>query len=255
MNIVTIKTRLVHANECTLETLLTESLTDVPERSVVVISSKIVALCQNRIVSREAITKAELIKQEADYYTSDGFNKYGFNFTLMHGTLIPSAGIDESNVDNAFVLWPADPQKVANDIQQFLCRVFKRQSIGVIITDSTSLPPMRGGTIGIMLAHSGFVAVKRLAGTKDLFGRKFEVSRSAIGSGLAAAANVVMGEGREQTPIAIISDIPFVTFQASNPSPEELAATYISPDIDLYGPFIQAAPWQKGGGGYTGIIK
>lgn len=42
-------------------------------------------------------------------------------------------------------------------------------------------------------AHSGFLAVKQLIATKDLFEREFVVARSAIGGGLAAAANVVMG--------------------------------------------------------------
>jgi F420-0:gamma-glutamyl ligase len=98
-----------------------------------------------------------------------------------------------------------------------------------------------------MLAHSGFVAVKKLAGTKDLFDREFEVARSAIGGGLAAAANIVMGEGSEQTPVAVISDIPFVTFQHRDPNKAELEAVYISPEEDLYAPFIMSAPWRKGG--------
>ncbi|MDN5274912.1 MAG: putative F420-0--gamma-glutamyl ligase [Candidatus Saccharibacteria bacterium] len=255
MNITTIKTRLVHANECTLETLLTESLTDVPEHSIIVISSKIIALCQNRVVDKNTITKSELIKQEADFYTPDGFNKYGHNFTIIHNTFIASAGIDESNVDDSFVLWPANPQAVANEIRSFLCQLFNRQFIGVIITDSSGMPSMRAGTIGIMIAHSGFMAVKKLAGTNDLFGRPFKVSKSAIGGGLAAAANVVMGESTEQTPIALISDAPFVVFQDSNPSTNDLETTYISPETDLYAPFIQSAPWQKGGGKYRETVE
>jgi F420-0:gamma-glutamyl ligase len=250
MNILPIKTRLVHAAECTIEQLLDESIEEISENSVIAISSKVVALCQNRVVSKDDITKSELIKQEANYYTPDGFNKYGFNFTIVNNSFILSAGIDESNVDDAFVLWPDRPQEAANDIRRFLTQHFGHQNIGVIITDSTSMPAMRAGTTGVILAHSGFEAVKQLAGTKDLFGRTFEVSKSAIGGGLAAAATVVMGEGCEQTPIAIISNIPFVRFTQSDPTPEELAATYIPPEIDMYAPFIQSAPWQQGGGGY-----
>jgi F420-0:gamma-glutamyl ligase len=255
MNITTIKTRLVHANECTLEALLIESLKDVPEHSIVVISSKIIALCQNRVVDKATITKTDLIKQEADFYTPDGFNKYGHNFTIIHNTFITSAGIDESNVDGSFVLWPADPQAVANETRRLVCQLFNRRSIGIIITDSSAMPSMRAGSIGIMIAHSGFVAVKQLSGSMDLFGRPFKVSKSAIGGGLAAAANVVMGEAIEQTPIAIISDIPFVTFQDTNPSLHDLETTYISPETDLYAPFIQSAPWQRGGGKYKDTLR
>jgi len=229
--------------------LVAESLPNLQENSVIVVSSKIVALCQNNVVDKATITKSDLIKQEADFYTPDSFNTYGFNFTILNNTFIPSAGIDESNADGYFVLWPKDPQRAANELRAFMRQHFNLKNVGVIITDSTSMPPMRSGTIGIMLAHSGFAAVKQLVGTEDLFGRNFQVATSAIGSGLAAAANVVMGEGTEQTPLAIISDIPFVTFQAADPTPQELEAVYIRPEIDLYAPFIQSAPWQKGGGG------
>ncbi|HEX6416125.1 MAG TPA: coenzyme F420-0:L-glutamate ligase [Candidatus Saccharimonadales bacterium] len=247
MKITAIKTRVVRANECTLEDLLRESLQELEEDSVLTISSKVVALCESRVADTALTTKSELIKQEAEQYTPDGFNKYGFNFTVLSNTFIPSAGIDESNSDGHYVLWPKDPQKTANEIRAFLCRQFGRKNIGVIITDSTSMPPMRSGTVGIMLAHSGFLAVRQLAGTKDLFDRPFEVARSAIGSGLAAAGNVVMGEGAEQTPIAVISDIPFVTFQNRNPTKAELEFCYIQMEDDLYAPFLLSAPWKKGG--------
>lgn len=251
MKIDAIKTRLVHAGECSIEGLITESILSLGESSVVVVSSKVVALCQNRIVDKTSTTKSDLIKQEADFYTPDDFNRYDFNFTILNNTFIPSAGIDESNADGYFVLWPEDPQKVANDLRVFICQHFNVENVGVIITDSTCMPPMRTGTIGVMLAHSGFTAVKKLVGTKDLFNREFEVTTSAVGGGLAAAANVVMGEGTEQTPLAIITDIPFVAFQQVNPTKEELESVYISPEIDIYAPFIQSAPWQKGGSGAT----
>ena len=246
MKIDAIKTRLVHAGECSLKELVTESMSALEENSIVVISSKIVALCQNRVVDKATISKGDLIKREADFYTPDDFNMYGFNFTILNNTFIPSAGIDESNADGYFVLWPEDPQKVANELRVFICQHFNVKNVGVIITDSTCMPPMRSGTIGIMLAHSGFIAVKRLVGTKDLFNREFEVATSAVGGGLAAAANVVMGEGAEQTPLAVISSVPFVVFQQADPTKEELESVYISPEIDLYAPFIQSAPWEKG---------
>jgi len=217
------------------------------EKSIVAVSSKVVALCQNRVVDASTVTKDDLIKREAHFYTPESFNRYGFHFTITNNTFISSAGIDESNGDGYFVLWPQNPQRVANELRTFLCKHFGVKDIGVIITDSSSMPPMRLGTIGILLAHSGFAAVNQLAGKKDLFDRPFKVERAAVGSGLAAAANVVMGEGAEQTPIAVISDIPFVRFQQRSPTSDELKATYISPEDDLYAPFMQLAPWEKGG--------
>jgi F420-0:gamma-glutamyl ligase len=247
MKIIPVKTRLIRAGECSAEEFITESITELEENSILAVSSKAIALCQNRVVDTSTITKADLIKREAEFYTSEDFNKYGFNFTILHNTLIASAGIDESNTDGFFVLWPEDPQQTANELRAFIRTRFNVKNIGVIITDSSSMPPMRAGAIGILLAHSGFLAVKQLAGTSDLFGRKFKVSQSAIGSGLAAATNVVMGEGAEQTPIALISELPFVTFQSADPTPEELVSVYLDPQMDLYAPFIQSAPWKRGG--------
>jgi F420-0:gamma-glutamyl ligase len=34
-----------------------------------------------------------------------------------------------------------------------------------------------------------------------------------VADALAAAAVLVMGEGSEQTPLVVIGDVPFVTFQ------------------------------------------
>ena len=246
MKITAVKTRLIRAGEYTIEEILKESINELKDNSVIAVSSKIIALCENRIASSSITTKSELVKRESDYYTPEEFNVYGFSFAIVHNTFIPSAGIDESNANGDFVLWPEDPQQSANIIREFLCSQFGVKNIGVIVTDSTCMPPMRAGTIGIMIAHSGFNAVKKLIGTQDLFGRTYEVSQSAIGGGLAAAANVLMGEGAEQTPLAVIEGIPFVEFQHHNPTNEELSKIYIDPAIDLYAPFIQSAPWKKG---------
>ncbi len=56
-----------------------------------------------------------------------------------------------------------------------------------------------------------------------------------------------MGEGNEQTPLAVIKNIPFVQFQDRNPTEEELDELKISLDDDLYAPLLKAVKWKKGG--------
>lgn len=56
-----------------------------------------------------------------------------------------------------------------------------------------------------------------------------------------------MGEGANQTPLAIVTDIPFVKFQDRNPSREELELLDIDPETDVYGVVLQSAPWLPGG--------
>ncbi|HSD56018.1 MAG TPA: coenzyme F420-0:L-glutamate ligase [Candidatus Saccharimonadales bacterium] len=251
MIVETVKTARVSARSHALLELLDQHLPTIEEKTVVVITSKIVALCEGRVAPLDGVDKEALIQSEADYYMPLEFGKYGFHFTITRNTLISMAGIDESNADGMYVLWPANPQKTANEVRKYLVQRFGLKDIGVMITDSTCMPPMRAGTVGIMLAHSGFSAVADNTGTADLFGRTFQFSKSGVGSGIAAAANLVMGEGKEQTPIALVKDIPFVTFQRRNPSEAEIKQAYFAPEDDLYGPFITSVAWQPGGAGAT----
>lgn len=247
MRVAPIKTRKVTIGSLTTQELLDESLSELSEGCVVAISSKVVAICEGRTVPIDSIDKNDLIKQEADYFLPVQMDQYGYHFTITNKTLIASAGIDESNADGNYVLWPADSQKSANSIRAYLAKRFGLKNVGVIITDSTCTP-MRIGTLGIAIGHSGFAALNDYRGKPDLFGRPLEVTNSSIAGGLAAAAGLLMGEGSEQTPIVILDDLPFVTFQQQDPTPEELEEYYIkNKDEDLFAPFLNAAEWQKGG--------
>jgi dihydrofolate synthase / folylpolyglutamate synthase len=240
MRVTPIKTARIGAGQLSVRSFVDAHIDDLPDHSIVAITSKVVSLCEDRVVSTDA-SKAELIRRESSRYLQQT-NDYGFHFTITHDTLIPAAGIDESNVGGGYLLWPADPQGTANDIRRHLNSVFGPGHVGVVITDSTCTP-LRRGTSGICLAHSGFRAVRSYVGEPDLFARPFRVSEANIAGGLAAAAVLVMGEGAEQTPLCIIDDIPFVEFQPRDPSPDELHHLRIAPEDDLFAPFLNAVPW------------
>jgi F420-0:gamma-glutamyl ligase len=70
------------------------------------------------------------------------------------------------------------------------------------------------------------------------------MTRVHVADALAAAAVLLMGEGDEQTPLAVINDIPFVEFQARNPTVEELQELQIALDDDLYAPLLKSVNWQ-----------
>lgn len=241
-----IKTRKVVAGSGSLTQLLDEYLTELKEGSVVAITSKVAAICEGRVVPIGSIEKDELVKNEADYYLPSKLSRYGFSFTIAHNTLIPMAGIDESNGNGNYVLWPKDPQKTANDARRHLNKKFGLKKIGVVITDSTARP-LHWGTEGVAVSYSGFSPTNNYVGQKDLFGRTFKVSKSNIADSLAVAAVLVMGEGTEQTPIAVVEDIPFVDFQDRDPLKEELESFYISHlDDDLFELFLNNMGWQEG---------
>ena len=169
---------------------------------------------------------------------------FDITLTIKNNILIPTAGIDESNGDGYYILWPSDPQKSANNIRKYLCERFSLKLVGVLVTDSKTTP-LRWGTTGTSLAQSGFVALNNYIGKPDIFGRKLEVTKANIADGLAAAAVVVMGEGKEQTPLAIITEVPFVKFQMRNPTVEEIRKRTIAMKDDLYAPLLTSAMWKK----------
>jgi F420-0:gamma-glutamyl ligase len=105
--------------------------------------------------------------------------------------------------------------------------------------------PLRRGTTGIYLAHSGFKALNDYIGKTDLFGRTYAVSKASVASGLAASAVVTMGEGTEQTPLCLITDVPFVQFQDRNPDQEELSELTISMADDVFSQFLTAIEWRS----------
>lgn len=245
MIVTPVRTAVILPGAISLPELLDKYLSTLSDGSIVAITSKIVSLCEGRTVKISDIKKDELVAKEADYLLKRPTGQYKYAFTITNHTLIPAAGIDESNGNGNYILWPKRPQKTANQIRNYLHKRFSLKQVGVIITDSTSTP-LRYGTAGIAIAHSGFLAVNDYRGKPDLFGRRLKISTANIAGNLAAASVAVMGEGAESTPLAVIKDVPFVQFQDRNPTEEELAATYVPIKEDLFAPFLNAVQWQKG---------
>lgn len=245
MIVTPVKTRIVETNSLTINSFLEESIDNLKENTIVVITSKVISLLQGRVVEKNEASKDELVKKESSYYLDALESKYNFSIAIKNGHLVPSAGIDESNGNNVYILWPEELQKTANKIREFLCDTFQRKYIGVLITDSTTRP-LRYGTTGVGIAHSGFEALKDYIGKEDIFGRRMEVTKMNVLDGLAASAVVTMGEGAEVTPVALITDVPFVTFVGRNPTNDEINSLEISKELDLYEPLLTSVKWKKG---------
>lgn len=245
MNVTGVKTELITAGATELLPLLERVITELEEGSVIAITSKIVSLCEGSVIPLDQIDKEELVVRESDLYLPASVSKHGHHFTITNNTLIPMAGVDESNGDGQYVLWPKDAQATANRVRAWAKQKFGLSQIGAIITDSTC-HPLRRGTNGIMLAYSGFRALNDYVGQPDLFGRPFTVSQADVGGGLAAAAVLQMGEGAEQTPIAVLTELPFVHFQERDPTAEELATVIIPLEEDLFAPFLISVQWHTG---------
>lgn len=246
MKITALKTHKITVDDRDLIKILDKYLPKkIEDKSILAITSKIVSICEGRLVKMEYVDKDELIEQEAQFFLPRPKNPYNVSFTITRGILAASAGIDESNANGYYILWPRNPQKTANAVREYLKKRFKIKRVGVIITDSKTTP-MRWGVTAIALAYSGFKSLKDYIGEEDLFGRKFQFEKLSIIDSLATSASVTMGEGSEQTPLAIISEVPFVEFQDRNPTKKELKEIEITVDLDIYGPFLKSARWKKG---------
>ncbi len=247
MIVTPIKTAKVTFRSQSIDSFLDSSLTDMRERSILVVTSKVIALLEGRAVLIGEADKSDLVRNEAQRYLPPDMSPQNITLTITRNLLVPTAGIDESNGNGYYVLWPGDPQKSARDIRQYCAKRFGLTDVGVLVTDSRTTP-MRWGTSGIALSYAGFSGLNDFIGSPDLFGRKMEVTMVNVADGLAAAAVVTMGESNEQTPLAMISDVGFVRFDQASPDARELETWKIPMDIDLYGPILSRAPWKKGSG-------
>jgi F420-0:gamma-glutamyl ligase len=160
--------------------------------------------------------------------------------TIKNNILIPTSGIDESNANGHYIMWPKNPLTDAKEIYNFIKKEFKLKNFGVIISDSHTTP-LRTGIMGIGIAYYGFYPLRDYRNKKDIFGRKLKMSQTNIVDSLCAAAVYEMGEGAEQKPIAIIEDVGDVKFETKDYKNDPLL---ISIDEDIYSPFLKSVKWK-----------
>lgn len=201
----------------TLSTAIRASGETLQAGDVLAVSSKYTAISEGRIVTLSEVQVsdkaqriaeryqmnpviAELVTREADHVFG---GIPGFLLTFKDGILSPNAGLDRSNIPSGYaVLFPVDPYRSARDLRQALRTEFG-VNIGLILTDSW-LMPGRLGTTGVALATAGFRPVQDERGKADLFGNPMLVTQRGVADTICAAAELVMGERDEATPVAIV---------------------------------------------------
>lgn len=239
------KTHRIEAGE-NLFGILDRYLPKLSEKNVVVITSKIISLYQKRVVKNDGkVTKIELSQKEADLFLPDKYVKYGVKLTITNNTLIASAGIDESNAHGYFVFWPKDPMGEARKIWKYLRSKHSINELGIVISDSHGMI-LRRGLTGFGLSWCGFEPLRDYIGKPDIFGKIMNVSKSNLVDGLAESAVLEMGEGSEQTPIAVIRDVKFVKFVNRPPLKKEINEMILTPENDIYSSLLTSVKWEKG---------
>lgn len=230
MTIAPIKTRVFDENE-NLEKFIFEYIPALQDNSIVVVTSKIVALSEGRTCDDDSEEARErLIKEESEWMMK---TKYVW-LTLKDGMLAASAGIDASNANGKLILLPKNSFYAACELREKIKRRFNINNCGVLITDSRLLP-LRTGALAYAIGYAGFRGVRDNRGKPDIFGRTLLLSQTDVADGLASGAVICMGEGAEQIPLAVITDPP-VEWTDDPIDPNELR---IPPEDDLYRPFFE----------------
>lgn len=227
MLVTPIKTRVFKEGE-DLFNFICEYIKELPEQSIVVVTSKIVALSEKRTAPNRTVqSKIDLIYKESDIVIP---TRYVW-MTVKDGMVMSSAGIDESNSeDGKLIMLPKDSFRTANRLRRQLMNKFKIKQLGVIVSDTRTFP-LRTGAMGVAIGYAGFNGLNDYRGNNDMFGKRFNSVQVNIADGLTTAANLTMGEGSQQQPLAIIKDAP-VTF-VNRINKEELK---IDIRTDLYKP-------------------
>ncbi|RXK47331.1 coenzyme F420-0:L-glutamate ligase [Halorientalis pallida] len=118
------------------------------------------------------------------------------------GHVTVNAGIDRSNVPDAdLLLLPEDPGASAQALAETLDRP-------VIVSD-TSGRPFRHGQRGVAVGWAGIPASRDWRGEPDRDGRELDVTVQSVVDELAAASNLVAGEGGGGTPVTVVRDWQF----------------------------------------------
>jgi coenzyme F420-0:L-glutamate ligase len=222
MELFEIKLPLIKEHDPLLKILiehLRKQEVSLKEGDIVIIAEKVIAISQGRVrklskvspISDEAKELAhkfdmdqryvELILREADMILG------GMRHVILakvNDFLIANAGIDQSNAGpDSVILLPDNLKKVPWDYWKSLREEFNIENLGIIISDSR-VQPLRKGTIGIAISTAGFEPIEDLRGHPDLYGRPLEITMRAIADDLTSAAQFLLSEADQQTPVVII---------------------------------------------------
>ena len=119
------------------------------------------------------------------------------------GHVTVNAGIDRSNVpEHDLLLLPRRPSASASQIAEGL------STDRVIVTDTCGRP-FRHGQRGVAIGWAGLPANRDWRGERDRAGRELDVTVQNVIDELAAASNLVAGEGAGGTPVVVVRGFEF----------------------------------------------
>lgn len=208
---------------------------------VIVVAQKIVSKAEGRYVDLADVTPGELAQEwaektgkdprlvEAILGESNSVLRWRENLLVVEhkrGWVMANAGADQSNIEGAegerVLLLPVDPDASAASLKQALETRFGGP-LGVIVADSVGRA-WRVGTVGLALGAAGVRTVHDIRGEFDRQGRELKVSIVGVGDEIAAAANLLIGEAAEGTPVVVVRGLDVMASDGSGADLTRLAS-------------------------------
>lgn len=237
IKIIPVKTRVMLPPKDDIYSVLDKYLPSLREGDILIITSKVLSIHQGQCVKIKKDTyeeKDKLVRKEADYYFDRKKVSHGYMLTIKDNTFVGAAGIDKSNGNGYYILWPKNVNQLLKEICQYLKKKFKLKKLAIISVDSNSTP-MRLGTMGVAIGFFGLKPLKDYRGIPDIFGLKLEVTQANIVDAIAVMGNLTMGESDEKTPLAIARNLSFVEFTNRHTYKDLI----IEPKEDIFYPLLQ----------------
>ncbi|MDL2213953.1 coenzyme F420-0:L-glutamate ligase [Clostridia bacterium OttesenSCG-928-O13] len=186
---------------------------------IVALAHKIVSKSEGSVVDLATVTPGEEAQWCAKYTGKDPalvevilsestqVLRYAKNGPLIcrHrlGFVCANAGVDQSNTHpGTAILLPKNPDKSASELAKKLEKEWNKR-LGVLICD-TQGRPFRNGASGIAVGLGNVRAHKSYVGKKDRTGRTMETTLEARADEVAAAATLLMGQGKEGRPVVVV---------------------------------------------------
>lgn len=188
---------------------------------VLVVTQKIVSKAEGRFVALGDINPGEKALDlarvtgkdprlvELVLRESDAIVRVAPNILITRhklGFVMANAGIDASNIgpgqEDEVLLLPRDPDVSASRLGKALAAHLGKD-IAIVISDSFGRP-WRYGTVNVAIGASGLPALVDCRGEADRDGRCLQVAQLALADMIASAAGMVMGEGAEGLPVALV---------------------------------------------------
>jgi len=125
-----------------------------------------------------------------------------------HGWICANSAVDQSNAQsNCAVTLPDDSNKSAMEIYSTLSNNLKK-NISVIVSD-THGRALRRGAINVAIGSYNFPVIDDVRGRSDIFGYELTSTIIALADEVCSAAELVMGQAGEMTPVVIVRGMQF----------------------------------------------